>query len=233
MRLGVLAAGAPPRALAGPFGDYPSMFQHLMGKDAYDWRTYDVAAGELPRTPDACEAYLVTGAAAGAYDTDPWIADLRAFLVAARGRAALVGVCFGHQIMADAFGGQVIKSPKGWGIGLHTHEVRGAEPWIDAPAYALPASHQDQVISVPPGARVVGGSDFCPIGMLAYDADRAMSVQLHPEFAPAYAKALITGRRGERIDAALADAAVASLDQPNDNVRVGGWINAFLAGARR
>ena len=221
-------AGPTPTRLAGQFGQTSAMFRALLGEDRYGWRDYDVAAGEFPAAPEDCEAYLVTGSAKGVYDTDPWIAQLRAFLVAAKGRTPMVGVCFGHQIMADAFGGQVIKSPKGWGIGLHTHAVLQGKDWIDAPAYALPASHQDQVVTAPPGATVLGGSDFCPLGMLAYDDARAISVQLHPEFEPAYAQALITGRRGERIDAALADQAVASLDAPNDNHRFAGWIHAFL-----
>jgi len=124
----------------------------------------------------------------------------------------------------------VIKSPKGWGVGLHQYEVKHAEPWMDdARTIAVPASHQDQVIELPPAARVLAASAFSPFGMLAYGDQPAVSIQLHPEFEPAYAQALIEDRRGTRYTDAQADAAIASLDQPNDRRRVGDWIARFLA----
>lgn len=229
MRVGVLAAGAPPRSLRPAFGDYVTMFQRLLDGRGDQWASYDVPAGDYPARPDDCDAYIVTGAAAGVYDPDPWIAALLAFLREARGKARLVGVCFGHQAMAQAFGGQVIKSPKGWGVGLHSYGVAAREPWMDAaPAFALSASHQDQVVELPPDAAVLAGSEFCPNGMLAYGD--AISMQLHPEFAPDYSIALIEGRRGQRIEGGLAARAIESLKRPDDHDRVADWIAGFLAG---
>jgi GMP synthase-like glutamine amidotransferase len=233
MKLGILAAGAPPSKLAPTFGDYPGMFRALLDGHGYAWSDYDVRAGVFPGAPEDCDAYIVTGSACGVYDSDPWIEDLRGFLRAAKGRAALVGVCFGHQVMADAFGGEVIKSPKGWGIGLHTHRLSARRAWAGGPdPYALPASHQDQVVTLPPGASLVGGSDFCPLGLIAYDDQPAISIQLHPEFDPRYAGALIEGRRGIRFAEAEADEALASLRRANDRTRVADWIAAFLADPR-
>ncbi|HTX51714.1 MAG TPA: type 1 glutamine amidotransferase [Caulobacteraceae bacterium] len=229
MRIGILAAGDTPRRLADAFGHYPTMFEGLLDGHGFDWRVFDVAHGDFPERPETCDAYIVTGAAAGVYDPDPWIGDLLGFLRKARGKAKLVGVCFGHQALAQAFGGQVIKSPKGWGVGLHTYEVGRRQGWMDAaPAFSLSASHQDQVVNAPPGATVVAGSDFCPYGMLAY-GDEAISLQLHPEFAPDYSIALIAGRRGDRIPEDLAERAIASLKQPDDHEEVAGWIARFLA----
>ena len=166
MRIGVLETGAPPAELQPSYGDYPAMFRALLG-EGFRWTTYDVQAGRFPARPEDEEALIVTGAAAGVYDGDPWIGRLMEFLRAARGRTRLVGVCFGHQVMAEAFGGKVIKSPKGWGVGLHTYEVLDAEPWMDAAgAISIPASHQDQVVELPPGARVLAASAFTPYGML-------------------------------------------------------------------
>jgi len=231
MKLGILETGVPPEGLRERFGDYPSMFRELLGQDAYAFSTFDVEAGVLPDAVDACEAYIVTGSVAGVYDPLPWIEPLKDFLVAAKGRAPLVGVCFGHQIMAEAFGGKVIKSPKGWGVGLHTYDVRHPEGWMaDTAPIAVAASHQDQVVEPPPAARVIAASDFTPFGMLAYDDQPAISIQLHPEFEPAYAEALIEARRGTRYTDAQADAAIASYDAPNDRLRVGAWIRDFLAG---
>ena len=108
MRIGVLETGAPPEALEPRFGDYPRMFRELLG-EAHRWTSYDVRAGGWPQAPEDNDAYLVTGSAAGVYEDLPWIAPLLDFLHGAKGRARLVGVCFGHQAMAQAFGGRVIK----------------------------------------------------------------------------------------------------------------------------
>jgi GMP synthase-like glutamine amidotransferase len=230
LKIGILVAGHTSKSLLPEFGDTPAMFQHLLDGKGYDWRTYDVPAGEYPAALAECDGYILTGAAAGVYDGDPWIGELMAFLRQAKGRTRLFGVCFGHQAMAQAFGGRVIKSPKGWGIGLHDYKVEAPTPWMDdAPDFALSASHQDQVIELPPGARVVAASDFSRYGMLAYDDGMAMSVQLHPEFAPAYSLALLEGRRGSRYPEALAAQAVESLKQPDDHVRFAGWVERFFS----
>ena len=232
-RVGVLKTGRPPRACIPEFGTYPQMFEHLLGPDAYDWTTYAVDEGELPASPTECQAYLITGGAAGAYDPLPWISPFEDFLRAARGRAALVGVCLGHQIMAQAFGGKVIKSPKGWGIGQNEYRLLREEPWMDdAPAtIRLPASHQDQVVEKPPGAQVWAASDFTPYAGLAWPGERAISMQPHPEFDPRYARALIENRRGGVYPDAQADAAVASFSRADDRARVGRWIANFIVQA--
>jgi GMP synthase-like glutamine amidotransferase len=227
MRIGLLETGAPPDALQPAFGRYGDMFQTLLGPD-HVYAAYDVQAGSLPAAPGEQDAYIVTGSAAGVYDPLPWIAPLSEFLRTAKGQVPLVGVCFGHQIMAQAFGGQVVKSDKGWGVGLHHYAVDHPQAWTDAPSVAVPASHQDQVVTLPPGAKVVGGSAFTPYGLLAYPDAAAISMQFHPEFEPAYAAALIEARRGSRYTDAEADAAIATLSAPNDRARVGGWIARFL-----
>ncbi len=233
MKIGILETGRPPAPLAPQYGDYPGMFVKLLQDAGLEAETtsFDVQAGELPETPEAFDAYLITGSAAGVYEDLPWIAPLEQFLVAAKGRAKLVGICFGHQIMAQAFGGKVIKSPKGWGIGLQPYAVFEREAWMDdARSVAVAVSHQDQVVEAPPGARAVAGNDFCPFGVLAYDDQPAISLQHHPEFAPDYAQALIERRLGTVFDAATGQAAIESLNAPNDRARVGGWIRRFLEG---
>jgi GMP synthase-like glutamine amidotransferase len=232
MRIGLLETGAPPEPLQPAFGRYGGMFQTLLGPD-HSYATYDVQAGQLPAAPGEQDAWLITGSAAGVYDDLPWIAPLSDFLRAARGQVPLVGVCFGHQIMAQAFGGQVVKSERGWGVGLHRYAVERPQGWTDAPSVAIPASHQDQVVTLPPSATVVGGSAFTPYGLLSYDDAPAISMQFHPEFDPAYAAALIEARRGTRYTDAEADASIATLAAPNDRARVGGWIGVFLDQATR
>ena len=230
MKLAILETGTPPAEIAEQFGDYPSMFRTLLGAETHDYTIYDVAAGAYPTEVEDHRAYIVTGSSAGVYEPHSWIDPLKIFLQAAKGRAALVGVCFGHQIMAEAFGGKVIKSPKGWGVGLHRYEVAARHSWMDtASTIGVPASHQDQVVTLPAGAQVVAANDFTPFGMLAYGDQPAISIQLHPEFTPDYAKALIETRRGTRYTDAQAEAALASYESQDDRARVGGWIAEFLA----
>jgi GMP synthase-like glutamine amidotransferase len=233
MKLGILKTGRPPKPAIERFGTYPDMFQELLARDAYAWRTYDVDGGELPNSPAECDGYIITGSSAGVYDPEPWVAPAMDFLRAAKGQAALVGVCFGHQLMAQAFGGQVVKSPKGWGVGEHVYELMRPEPWIgEAPLRVrLPASHRDQVVEKPPGAEVVFASEFTPYAALAWPDARAISLQPHPEFDPAYAISLIEHRRGGTYPDEQADAAIASYSGADDRMRVAGWIGTFLAQA--
>jgi GMP synthase-like glutamine amidotransferase len=215
--------------MAERYGSYPRMFETLLRADGLSFRAYDVTAGEWPKAGEF-DALLITGSSAGAYDPLPWIAPLKAFLNEAKAKP-MVGICFGHQIMAEAFGGHVEKFARGWGVGLNRYRVLEREPWMDAAAeFAIPASHQDQVVTLPPGARVIAASDFTPYAALAYGDKPAISFQGHPEFAPAYAEALIENRRGTRLSEAQADTAVASLEEPNDRERVGRWIVDFLKG---
>lgn len=230
MKVGILKTGRPPKPAIERFGTYPDMFMKLLGPDAYAWRTYAADEGEYPGTPEDCDAYIVTGSACGVYDPEPWIGQLMDFLRSAKGRAKLVGVCFGHQAMAEAFGGEVVKSDKGWGIGEHAYRVLSQEPWMDgADTIRLPASHQDQVVKLPPGAEVIAASEFSPFGALAWRDQPAISMQLHPEFEPEYAVALIEARRGKVYGDDQADAAIASYGRPDDRARVGRWIRNFLA----
>lgn len=225
--IGILQCGDAPAALTPRFGPYGAMVGQMLGPDRAA-RVYDVPRGELPE-PGACGAYVLTGSPAGVYDPLPWIPPLMDFLRQARGRQPIVGICFGHQAMAQAWGGQVIKSPKGWGVGLHRYDVADRPAWMpDVPHLDVPASHQDQVVVPPPGARVVARSDFTPYAALDYGD--ALSVQFHPEFSPEFAVALIETLRDRY--GPLADPAIASHAKPADSKRVGGWLGQFVDGAR-
>ena len=223
MKLAILETGRPPGNLAEEFGDYPSMFAALLGP-SFELENFDVENGRFPRAAEH-DAYLITGSPAGVYDRFPWIEPLQDFIRSAK-LSKMVGVCFGHQIMAEALGGHVEKSDRGWGAGLHRYTILRSEPWIDtAGTIAVPASHRDQVVVQPPNTEVVAASDFTPLAALAWTDRQAISFQLHPEFSPAFAKALIEKRYDVVPDP---QKATASLDEPNDNSLVGGWIRRFL-----
>ena len=225
MKVAILETGRPPGDLDQQFGDYSAMFRQLLGR-GFEIESFDVQAGKLP-DPTAHHAYMITGSPAGVYEPLPWIEPLQEFIRSADG-TKMVGICFGHQVMAEALGGHVEKSDRGWGAGLHRYTVVRAEPWIDTSGtIAVPASHQDQVVRQPPNTDVVAASDFTPFASLAWRDRPAISFQFHPEFSPAFAKALIEKRYDAVPDP---DAAIASLDAPNDNARVAQWIRNFLNG---
>ena len=223
MQVAILETGKPPAPLGERFGAYPQMFADLLGP-GFDIVSYHVEGGELPEREHG--AYLVTGSAAGVYEARPWIEPLKSFLREVKGKARLVGVCFGHQIMAEAFGGKVEKSERGWGVGLQRYEVLEHTPFMNGEdAVSIPVSHQDQIVKQPPATRILAASGFSPFGVLAYEDQPALSMQFHPEFSPEYAKALIELRRPILADA---DAAIESLNGPNDRERVAEWIRKFL-----
>jgi GMP synthase-like glutamine amidotransferase len=226
MKLAILETGRPPGDLAGQFGDYPAMIARILG-GGFEIETFDVAGGRLPESPAAHDAYVITGSPAGVYDPLPWIDDLCRFIRMAQA-SKMIGICFGHQVMAQALGGRVEKADKGWGVGLHRYAVTRTEPWMgeSVAEIAVPVSHQDQVVARPPNTEVFATSQFTPFAALSWTDRPAISVQFHPEFEPDYARALVAHRRDQLPDA---DAAIASLDAPDDRHRVAQWLRRFLS----
>lgn len=230
-RLGLLACDFVPDDLRDRFEDYPVMFAEAIASTGtnVEWQIYRVYQGELPQRPDECDAYLISGARAGTYDGDAWIAALEAFIreLAASDRR-LVGVCFGHQMIAQALGGKVEKSPRGWGIGIHTYEADQPAAWM-TPAltqFTVPVCHQDQVVRLPDGTRRLAHSDHCENFLLQFN-ETMMGIQGHPEFKRAYIDVLI-GLREKLLAPETLAGARASLDQPGDNVAIMHWITNFL-----
>jgi GMP synthase-like glutamine amidotransferase len=236
MKLTILETGRAPGALSDQFPRYPEMFRALLAPadENLSFAATSLLDGEALPDPASCEAVLITGSPFGVYDSTPWMDPLRAFIrAAAAARTPLVGVCFGHQVIADALGGHVAKSEKGWGVGRHTYEVVATRDWMSgaAEAVSLAVSHQDQVITPPRGATTLARSAHTEHAMLAYDDIPAISVQGHPEFSDRYVSALYNNRRGKALTEAQVDAAIASLDQPQDNALVARWIANFLRSA--
>lgn len=236
MKLTVIQTGDVPESLRDEFGPYPPMFARMFERVGahFDYDIVRVSDGEPFPDPAALEAILLPGSAAGVYDDHlPWLAPLRQFIRDAyASKTPMVGICFGHQIMADALGGDVRKSEKGWGLGRHSYGLRGRPPFMAGAATALnvACSHQDQVITPPAEAEVILASDFTPNAGLFYGNGAALSFQPHPEFDDRYTQALAEMRRGKAPDAVVDDA-VASLQRPSQSGVVAAAIAEFLARA--
>ena len=229
--IGILQTGVVPLHLVERHGPYDGMMRRMLG-NRYSYRTYDVEAGELPVRPEDHAAYIITGSPAGVYDPLPWIEPLKAFIRSAQGRAKLVGICFGHQIMAEALGGRVEKSPKGWGLGLHHYDVKAWAPWMDDRGrVSVAASHQDQVVIAPEGATVLAASAFTPYAILSYAGGDAVSFQFHPEFDRTFAEALVDLKRSSFVDPSDVERTLATLQAPSDAPRVAAWIRRFIDAA--
>jgi len=212
-------------------GSFPEMFQRMIGAadPSIDFDVISVAAGEPLPDPGALQAILITGSPAGVYDRLDWIAPLEDFVRAAyAGGTPMVGVCFGHQLMAQALGGAVRQSEKGWGIGRHVYAIAPGNGVIEGERIALACSHQDQVIEPPRGATTFMSSDFTPHAGLLYANGAALSVQPHPEFSLDFALLCCELREGKAPDDVVA-AAKASLQLPLESTRLGDAITRFLS----
>ena len=240
MKLGILETGNVPDTLEPAHGTYPEMFEALYraADPTVSIRGFAVTEGVFPDDPHACDAWLVTGSKHGVYDDLPWIEPLKVFLREARAaRVPLIGICFGHQIMAEAFGGRAVKSDKGWGCGVHDYSLTRAAPWMPnaAPAFSMHAMHQDQVVALAPDAHRLATSPFCENAMVCYgdpDAPDAISIQPHPEFAAPYAQSLVEIRAASLLPKDCADQAMTTFGRDVANLDFARWSLEFVRQAQ-
>lgn len=231
MRLGLLVCDHVRPELRGISGDYEDMFRRLFADhDQVEVVAYDAIGGELPWAPGECDAWLTTGSRHSVNDDAEWIRALEGFVRdVASARVPFIGICFGHQLIAKAMGGSVVRSERGWGVGLKQVEV-GPEVGLGN-SYRVLTSHQDQVESLPPGAEVLGWNEHCPVSMLQV-GETLIGIQGHPEFDAEYSAALMELRRGSVIAEEAVDAGLASLGEPTDSSLLAGWIVDWIESCR-
>jgi GMP synthase-like glutamine amidotransferase len=232
MKLTIIETGRPPEPIAESFPRYPAMLEAMLKPHVKGLVCETVALIDDEPLPcqSALEAVMITGSPVGVYDPVTWIDPLKHWIRAnAQARIPQVGICFGHQIIAEAFGGRVAKAPQGWGLGRHEYKVT-AHKWFksDLPlSFGIAVSHQDQVLEAPANAQTLASSPFTPFAALYYEDAPALSLQGHPEFCPDFTDALIRSRRGTRFPEQLADAALETLKTPLDREVVSGFIADF------
>jgi GMP synthase (glutamine-hydrolysing) len=233
MKIGILEAGLLREEMASRFDPYPSMFADFLGlaHADFEFETVSSIRGEKPASVHDCEGWLIIGSRHGVYDRLDWMAPLQDFVRAlAAAEVPLIGVCFGHQIIAAALGGEVVKSDRGWGVGLHRYRVDQRHAWMSGTEreVGIYAFHQDQVVRLPQDAQVFLSSDFCPYAGLSYGRS-IISVQAHPEFEVGYETALLEAYGGSVVPADIASAALAGMqDRQSDRAILADWFTRFF-----
>lgn len=228
MKIGILQCGHAMPEVMAEHGDYTDWFQTLLAGRGLGFTTYDVVDMEFPKDIHAQDGWLLTGSRHGAYENHPFIAPLEDFIRDTfTASIPMVGICFGHQIIAQALGGKVEKYKGGWAVGHQTYE---SEALGDI---ALNAWHQDQVVTPPDGAKTIAGNDFCTHAALLYD-ERAMTIQPHPEFSNTVVTEYVRLRRdgGVKYPDAIMDAALAKKDAATDDVLIADRIANFFTYVR-
>ncbi len=221
MLIGILQTGLAPDALSPDLGDYPDMFARLLDGHGFTFRTYKVVEGEFPKGVKDCEGWLITGSRHGVYEDHAFIPPLEQFIRDAfAAHVPVVGICFGHQIVAQAMGGKVERFASGWAVGATDYDFAGEK-------VTLNAWHRDQVVQVPAGAKVIASNEFCANAALLYD-DRALTVQAHPEFRPEFVDGLMKTRGKGLVPDEVMAAAATRLADPLQDKTMAGRIAAFF-----
>ncbi len=223
MKIGILETGRPPDELQPQYGRYPDAFERLLIDQGFEFARWAALEGEIPDSVHQADGWLITGSKFGAYEDHPWIAPLETFLREAYAAAVpIVGICFGHQILAQALGGTVEKYHGGWSVGRVEYQLDISDQPV--PLYAW---HQDQVTTLPADATVVGSTDFCRYAALRY-GDRALTVQPHPEFTADFIDNLIDIRKNVLPEHIVSDARASLTEGQTQSPLIASWIGEFF-----
>ena len=227
-RIGLLLVGHIDAGSLHVGGDYPELYQELLGDKGIEITTYRCDEGHMPDSLSEQDGWMCSPSRLSVYDDHAWLRDVESLLrEMVTKEVPYVGICFGHQLMAQALGATVRKADYGWGIGAKTYEIVAPQPWMDSTDdIVLAASHQDQVQELPADARLLARADYCPIGGMVI-GERAWTLQVHPEFSPALADSLLATRLalfGEE----KAEAARRTLSSGLQQQRIAGWISTFF-----
>jgi GMP synthase-like glutamine amidotransferase len=231
LKIGLLKCDTITGKLREILGDCSDAFITLFARYAPDifFQVYDIQNGDYPDSLDECAGYLATGSRYSVYDNDPWILRFRDFVAELyRNEVKFVGICFGHQMIAEALGGKVSKSDRGWGIGGKNVRIIKKKSWMqpELDSYSLLLSHMDQVNELPEGGEALGTNEHCPNSMFTV-GDHILGIQAHPEYTTAYAEALMLSRL-DRIGRELVEHAQESLEEETHQDIITHWIENFF-----
>lgn len=223
MKIGILLVGRASEDLVNEYGTYAEMLIALIDTEelVFEFKTFNILDDEFPKDHLECDGWIVTGSPHGVYEDHSWIPTVSQLINNVyEANLPIFGVCFGHQLIAQALGGHVEKSEKGWGLGLHTYQVNNKPDYMSnlSEEVTLNICHQDQVLRPPQGATVYAKSEFCENAGF-YIKDKVLTMQAHPEFLVDFTKALLTARRDVTIPKEFVDPALVGLKNNPDSVQ--------------
>ena len=234
MHIGILKTDTVRPEWVGEYGEYPDMFKRLLNEaqDGLRFSVWDAEAGVLPNANeiDSVCGFIITGSKSSVYDDKQWIRDLEVLICDLHTRRKkMVGICFGHQLIARALGGLLAKSDKGWGVGIHCYDI-DALAFDEQPSDSLKlvVSHQDQVLTLPPGAQTVVRNDHCEHGGFLM-GDHVLTLQGHPEFIDAYSEEIMAFRYDMIGAKCVAKGRESLIEHDHEGDRVARWMLNFLA----
>lgn len=236
LNIAILQTGHNNPDLPKTLRAYPQMFRDLLapygGKGQLTLTNYAVVDGEFPKQVDDYDGYIITGSRHGVYEDLPFIAPLMTFIQECyQKQIPQAGICFGHQALAQALGGLVEKSDKGWGVGIRKVDVVKTTNWMTKAEDTIDLIyvHQDQVVQLPDEAICLAGDDFCPNAAFVM-GDHVFAMQGHPEFDKEYVHELLA-IRGDDMGKNVAQKASESLADDHQGALVGQWIYNFFVQA--
>jgi len=232
LRIGILECDHVDPTLMDKYGDYQEMFADLVQTqdNSIEISVYDLIDDQFPVDLHACDAYIITGSKFGVYEDLPWIQKAKQLVKRLYdANIPTIGICFGHQLIAQSLGGKVIKAEdKGRGLGIQAWEIKSAPKWmgeLSSESLSLNACHQDQVIEMPTDSELLVSSDFCPIA--GFQTGAMLGIQGHPEFNYDYTKYLFD-KHQESLDVESRSTALDSFKlKPNSDI-VGAWMVNFI-----
>ncbi len=233
MKIALLQCDHVVKELQPTHGDIPDLFKNLFDRVAPEvsLSVFNVTKGEYPdlSASDHFDGFISSGARYSVYDNDPWIFRFKEFVRKLYDHnMKFVGICFGHQMMAEALGGKCEKSDQGWGVGIKEVKIYKKMPWMqpELDSYRMIVSHADQVMMIPENSEVLGGNSHCPCSIYTV-GENFLGIQAHPEFTPAFEKDIMSVRE-DRIGKKAINEAIPTLTEQTDEAVVTRWIIHFI-----
>jgi GMP synthase (glutamine-hydrolysing) len=233
--VGILVTGEVLPEIAARRGELAHLVASAAPPGLVRFVPFDVRVGVFPKGGE-CDALVITGSASSVTDREPWVLALEAFLREATPHTPTLGICFGHQVLAQALGGLVTRNPRGREIGTITVERTGDDALLShLPArFGANATHVDTVARLPNGAVALARSDRDDHQAIRF-SPTCFGVQFHPELDDDVLATLVRERRPALLAEGLDPDATLSALRPGHEGRtvLARFVESVAAGARR